>query len=75
MQKYREQTDGCRKAGGWGTGWKGEGMKEYFLLITKQSQVFKVQHRKIGSNIVQTMYDIKWVLDLPGDHFLNNINI
>ena len=30
----------------WGTGEKGEGTKKYELVVTEQSQRYKVQHRE-----------------------------
>ena len=47
MHRYREQIDGYQMEGGL-EGWvkKGEGIKEYKLVVTKQSWECEVQHRE-----------------------------
>ena len=35
IQRYREQTDGWQRGGGWGLGEKGEGIKQYKLVVTE----------------------------------------
>ena len=46
---------------------KGEGIKKYKLVVTKQSRGCKVQHRDIVSNVVISMCGARWVLDLLGE--------
>ena len=50
-QRYTEETDeeendGCQMGGGGGLSEKGEGIEEYKLVVTEQSQGCKVQHRE-----------------------------
>ena len=50
---------------------KSEEIKRYRLVVTKESQGCKVQHRNIVNNIVVTMCGARWVLELLEDHFVN----
>ena len=49
-----------------GAGDKGEGMKEYRSAATQQSQDVKCGTRNRVSNIVITMFGVRWIRNLPG---------
>ena len=45
--RYRERFDGCQMRGAFGgVDKKGEGIKKYKLVVTEQSEGYKVQHRE-----------------------------
>ena len=55
-------------------GEKGEGIKKYKLAITNSHRDIKCSIGNIVSNSIITMYGVKWVLDLSGDHLVSYIN-
>ena len=56
IHRYREQTDGGQRGGGIrGLVKKGEGIRKYKLVVTKQSWRCEVQHRKY-TNITYSNY-------------------
>ena len=48
-------------------GEKGEGIKKYELMVTKQSWDVKYRVRNIDNNIVIIVYGARWVLELLGE--------
>ena len=44
--RYKKQTDGYQRGRGWGMGEKDEEIKKNKLVVTKQSQGYKIQHRE-----------------------------
>ena len=72
MNKHRNElidsekkTDGCQRAGAWGgLGDKGDRIKKHKLVATDQSWDVKYSIRIIVNNIVKTMYNVRWILDL-----------
>ena len=54
-------------------GEKGEGIKMYKLQNVHRDVKYNIGN--IVHNIVITMYDTKWVLDLPSNQFVNYINV
>ena len=48
-------------------GEKGEGIKKYELMVTKQSWDVKYRVRNIDNHIVIIVYGARWVLELLGE--------
>ena len=48
----------AKREGGWGTGWKDDGIKNYKLVVAKQSWECKVQHREYSQLCLITMYGV-----------------
>ena len=64
--RYREQTDSCQRGETVGElGDRGKGIK-YKLVVTKESQGCKVQHREYSQYYVITVYGGRWGLEIPG---------
>ena len=53
---------------GGGTGWEGEGIRKYKLVITEQSQDVKYSIGHIVNNIVITTCGSRWVLEIWEGH-------
>ena len=51
-------------------GEKGEGIKMYKLVATKQSQDVKCSIENTVNNIIITMYRVRWALEISGEHFV-----
>lgn len=48
-------------------GKSGEGIKNYRLVVTEQSQGYSTGN--IDNNVVIIVYSARWVFEISGDHF------